>query len=76
MSNLELCDTLYYKRNTNQTPAAIGAQFNHRRLSKSWCYHETNELYVSRLFDWTSNLADNKKTNNDIQEVTTLPAKI
>ncbi|GAM65832.1 hypothetical protein JCM19232_5408 [Vibrio ishigakensis] len=52
MTNLQLCDTLYYNRATNQTKAAIGSEFNRRKLSKSWCQRETNKLYLTKTVHW------------------------
>ncbi|MEF1306104.1 hypothetical protein QTO17_29990, partial [Vibrio owensii] len=34
MSNIQLCETLYYNRASNQTRVAIGAEFNRRGLNK------------------------------------------
>ncbi|GEA62095.1 hypothetical protein VCO01S_32880 [Vibrio comitans NBRC 102076] len=58
MSNMQLCDTLYYGRRTNQTHAAIGAEFNRRGLSKSWCQRETNKLYVVHAYEYLSKKID------------------
>lgn len=46
MSNIELCDTLYYRRSTNQTKIAITAEFNRRGLSRSWCENEMGLFYL------------------------------
>mgnify|MGYP001240023647 CR=1 FL=1 len=54
MSNLQLCDTLYYGRPSNQTLAAIGSEFNRRGLSKHWCDTETNKLYLTKTIDWVT----------------------
>jgi len=54
MSNLQLCDTLYYGRPSNQTLAAIGSEFNRRGLSKHWCDTETNKLYLNKTIDWVT----------------------
>ncbi|WP_119005716.1 hypothetical protein [Vibrio ezurae] len=52
MTDLQLCDTLYFGRPSNQTLAAIGSEFNRRKLSKSWCLHVTNRWYLTRTYDW------------------------
>lgn len=52
MTNLELCDTLYYGRPSAQTKVAIGSEFNRRKLSKSWCDRETNKLYLTKTVNW------------------------
>ncbi|WP_261816940.1 hypothetical protein [Vibrio gallicus] len=49
MSDLELCDTLYFGRPSNQTLVAIGSEFNRRKLSKSWCYRYANQWYFTRF---------------------------
>lgn len=49
MSNMQLCETLYFGRPTTQTKAAIGAEFNRRRLSKSWCEKQYRMSYLERL---------------------------
>ena len=61
MSNLQLCDTLYYGRPSNQTLAAIGSEFNRRGLSKRWCDTETNKLYLTKTIDWVAELVEGKK---------------
>ncbi|WP_295894344.1 hypothetical protein [uncultured Vibrio sp.] len=51
MTNIELCETLYFSRSTTQTKAAIGAEFNKRGLKRSWCVEQNNKLYISRAID-------------------------
>ena len=63
MSNMQLCDTLYYGRASNQTLAAIGAEFNRRGLSKTWCDAEANKLYLTQAIDWLAQQAD----SSDVQ---------
>ncbi|GEA51603.1 hypothetical protein VIN01S_24070 [Vibrio inusitatus NBRC 102082] len=63
MSNIQLCDTLYYGRRSNQTQAAIGAEFNRRGLSKSWCQRETNKLYMIHAYEYLSKKLDSKSNN-------------
>jgi len=46
MTNMQLCETLYYKRPTTQTKVAIGAEFNKRRLNKLWCDNEYKKWYI------------------------------
>ncbi|MEZ9056814.1 hypothetical protein [Vibrio pelagius] len=67
MSNMQLCDTLYYGRPSNQTLAAIGAEFNRRGLSKSWCDTEANKLYLTQALNWLAQQADNsdEQTESD-----------
>ncbi|MGR5250816.1 hypothetical protein ACPV5S_01255 [Vibrio astriarenae] len=48
MTNIQLCETLYYGRSTTQTQAAIGAEFNRRNLSKSWCDEQYKMWYLER----------------------------
>ncbi|CAM3053909.1 hypothetical protein [Vibrio rarus] len=69
MSNMQLCDTLYFARPSNQTLAAIGSEFNRRGLSKSWCYEQANALYLSKLAKW---VAQNASNNEEV--ASTLPA--
>ncbi|WP_261874204.1 hypothetical protein [Vibrio rarus] len=52
MTNIQLCDTLYYGRATNQTHAAIGSEFNRRKLSKGWCTQRENEFYSTHIGRW------------------------
>ena len=49
MNNMQLCETLYYHRASNQTRAAIGAEFNRRRLNKSWCHKAYNATWLDAL---------------------------
>ncbi|MGR5132527.1 hypothetical protein [Vibrio alfacsensis] len=49
MSSMQLCETLYYKRPSNQTRVAIGAEFNRRGLSKRWCDQQYHQLYVEKI---------------------------
>lgn len=65
MSNLQLCDTLYYGRSSNQTLAAIGSEFNRRGLSKSWCDRETNKLYFTKAVDWVSDKVDDNQGSEE-----------
>ncbi|WP_104047396.1 hypothetical protein [Vibrio jasicida] len=51
MSNMQLCETLYYNRATNQTRVAIGAEFNRRGLNKKWCDKEFKKFYVEKVVD-------------------------
>lgn len=75
MSNMQLCDTLYYDRPSNQTLAAIGAEFNRRGLSKTWCDTETNKLYLTQAFNWLTQQtdSDDEQTESDDSAVI-LPA--
>ncbi|GAM77714.1 hypothetical protein JCM19241_4378 [Vibrio ishigakensis] len=65
MTNLQLCDTLYYNRATNQTKAAIGSEFNRRKLSKSWCQRETNKFYLTKTVHWITKKIENDKTQEE-----------
>ncbi|MHB9957769.1 hypothetical protein [Vibrio campbellii] len=51
MSNMQLCETLYYNRASNQTRVAIGAEFNRRGLNKRWCDKEYKKFYVEKVID-------------------------
>ncbi|PNQ67395.1 hypothetical protein [Vibrio sagamiensis] len=51
MSNMELCEVLYYKRPSNQSKVSVGAEFNRRGLHKSLCDKEYNKLYVERIIE-------------------------
>ena len=75
MSNMQLCDTLYYGRPSNQTLAAIGAEFNRRGLSKTWCDAEANKLYLTQALNWLAQQADSddEQTESDDSAVI-LPA--
>ncbi|CAH6797114.1 conserved exported hypothetical protein [Vibrio chagasii] len=73
MSNLQLCDTLYYGRPSNQTLAAIGSEFNRRGLSKRWCDTETNKLYLTKTIDWVAEQVDDKEDSEEASAVV-LPA--
>ncbi|WP_373950286.1 hypothetical protein [Vibrio pomeroyi] len=73
MSNLQLCDTLYYGRSSNQTLAAIGSEFNRRGLSKSWCDTETNKLYLTKTIDWVAEQVEDKEDSEEASAVV-LPA--
>ncbi|GAB7219579.1 hypothetical protein [Vibrio comitans] len=73
MSNIQLCDTLYYGRRSNQTLAAIGSEFNRRKLSKSWCDRETNKLYLTQAVEWVSKELNNKSSSGGNSAVV-LPA--
>ncbi|WP_239502540.1 hypothetical protein [Vibrio astriarenae] len=48
MTNIQLCETLYYGRSTTQTKVAIGAEFNRRNLNKSWCDDQYKMWYLER----------------------------
>ncbi|WP_172380081.1 hypothetical protein [Vibrio sp. Vb339] len=74
MSNLQLCDTLYYGRSSNQTLAAIGSEFNRRGLSKSWCDTETNELYLTKTIDWVTDQVEGKEDSEEEASAVVLPA--
>ncbi|WP_081090116.1 hypothetical protein [Vibrio splendidus] len=74
MSNLQLCDTLYYGRPSNQTLAAIGSEFNRRGLSKSWCDTETNKLYLTKTIDWVADQIEDKEASEEEASATVLPA--
>ena len=52
MSNMELCETLYYGRATTQTKAAIGVEFNKRRLTRRWCDNENEKWYAEEFLEW------------------------
>lgn len=73
MSNLQLCDTLYYGRPSNQTLAAIGSEFNRRGLSKRWCDTETNKLYLTKTIDWVAEQVEGKEDSEETSAVV-LPA--
>ncbi|WP_434566812.1 hypothetical protein QFW85_07590 [Vibrio chagasii] len=73
MSNLQLCDTLYYGRPSNQTLAAIGSEFNRRGLSKRWCDTETNKLYLTKTIDWVAEQVEDKEESEEASAVV-LPA--
>lgn len=73
MSNLQLCDTLYYGRPSNQTLAAIGSEFNRRGLSKRWCDTETNKLYLTKTIDWVAEQVEGKEESKEASAVV-LPA--
>ncbi|MGI9874650.1 hypothetical protein ACKVMW_03580 [Vibrio chagasii] len=73
MSNLQLCDTLYYGRPSNQTLAAIGSEFNRRGLSKRWCDTETNKLYLTKTIDWVAEQVESKEDSEEASAVV-LPA--
>ncbi|WP_333913129.1 hypothetical protein [Vibrio coralliirubri] len=74
MSNLQLCDTLYYGRSSNQTLAAIGSEFNRRGLSKSWCDTETNKLYLTKTIDWVADQVEDKENSEEDASAVVLPA--
>ncbi|WP_081279966.1 hypothetical protein [Vibrio splendidus] len=74
MSNLQLCDTLYYGRSSNQTLAAIGSEFNRRGLSKSWCDIETNKLYLTKTIDWVADQVEDKEGSDEEASAVVLPA--
>lgn len=73
MPNLQLCDTLYYGRPSNQTLAAIGSEFNRRGLSKRWCDTETNKLYLTKTIDWVTEQVEGKEESEEPSAVV-LPA--
>lgn len=72
MSNIQLCDTLYYGRRTNQTLAAIGSEFNRRGLSKSWCQRELNKLYLTQAYQYLTKKLENRPS--DAASAVVLPA--
>ncbi|MFA0717691.1 hypothetical protein AB4622_16965 [Vibrio splendidus] len=74
MSNLQLCDTLYYGRSSNQTLAAIGREFNRRGLSKHWCDTETNKLYLTKTIDWVADQVEDKEDSEEEASAVVLPA--
>ncbi|WP_181359647.1 hypothetical protein [Vibrio splendidus] len=74
MSNLQLCDTLYYGRSSNQTLAAIGSEFNRRGLSKNWCDTETNKLYLTKTIDWVADQVEDKEDSEEEASAVVLPA--
>ncbi|MFA0489293.1 hypothetical protein AB4563_10050 [Vibrio splendidus] len=74
MSNLQLCDTLYYGRSSNQTLAAIGSEFNRRGLSKHWCNTETNKLYLTKTIDWVADQVEDKEDSEEEASAVVLPA--
>ncbi|ASI94874.1 hypothetical protein DA096_18960 [Vibrio rotiferianus] len=71
MSNMQLCETLFYKRQTNQTLAAIGSEFNRRGLNKKWCDKERNKWYIEK---WVDTLITKKEESHTESEVTIQPA--
>ncbi|MEZ8625364.1 hypothetical protein AB6D75_06155 [Vibrio splendidus] len=74
MSNLQLCDTLYYGRSSNQTLAAIGSEFNRRGLSKHWCDTETNKPYLTKTIDWVADQVEDKEDSEEEASAVVLPA--
>ncbi|MFA0348711.1 hypothetical protein AB4486_17390 [Vibrio sp. 10N.222.55.C6] len=74
MSNLQLCDTLYYGRSSNQTLAAIGSEFNRRGLSKHWYDTETNKLYLTKTIDWVADQVEDKEDSEEEASAVVLPA--
>ncbi|GAD88488.1 MULTISPECIES: hypothetical protein [Vibrio] len=67
MTNIQLCDTLFYGRHTNQTLAAIGSEFNRRKLSKTWCDQAGNKWYLTSTVEWIvhpHSKAHHSKTHN------------
>ncbi|MEZ9073818.1 hypothetical protein AB4086_20760 [Vibrio splendidus] len=74
MSNLQLCDTLYYGRSSSQTLTAIGSEFNRRGLSKSWCDIETNKLYLTKTIDWVAEQIEDKENSEEEASAVVLPA--
>ncbi len=48
MSNMQLCETLYYNRATNQTRVAIGAEFNRRGLNKNGAIKNLRSFMLKR----------------------------
>ncbi|MDP2487711.1 hypothetical protein Q8W38_00090 [Vibrio splendidus] len=74
MSNLQLCDTLYFGRSSNQTLAAIGSEFNRRGLSKHWCDTETNKLYLTKTIDWVADQVEDKEDSDEEASAVVLPA--
>ncbi|MEZ9859930.1 hypothetical protein AB4381_15795 [Vibrio splendidus] len=74
MSNLQLCDTLYFGRSSNQTLAAIGSEFNRRGLSKHWCDTETNKLYLTKTIDWVADQVADKEDSDEEASAVVLPA--
>ncbi|WP_299694277.1 hypothetical protein [uncultured Vibrio sp.] len=75
MSNLQLCDTLYYGRSSSQTLAAIGSEFNRRGLSKSWCDTETNKLYFTKAVDWIADKVVDQDDEEEDVSSTVLPVE-
>ncbi|MGR5068905.1 MULTISPECIES: hypothetical protein [Vibrio] len=71
MSSMQLCETLYYKRPSNQTRVAIGAEFNRRGLSKRWCDQQYQQLYVEKIVNEMLLRKEQAKTK---PEVTIQPA--
>ncbi|EKO3820601.1 hypothetical protein NTH40_002142 [Vibrio harveyi] len=71
MSNMQLCETLYYNRASNQTRVAIGAEFNRRGLNKRWCDQQYKQLYIEKVVD---GLLSRKEKAPTEPEVTIQPA--
>ncbi|BCN26232.1 hypothetical protein [Vibrio alfacsensis] len=65
MSNMQLCETLYYKRPSNQTRVAIGAEFNRRGLNKRWCDSEYKQLYVEKVVNSVFRKKEQVPTNSE-----------
>lgn len=74
MSNMQLCDTLYYGRPSNQTLAAIGSEFNRRGLTKSWCDTEANKLYFTQTVEWLRDQVVTDESESDEESAVILPA--
>ena len=71
MSNIQLCETLYYQRASSQTRVAIGAEFNRRGLNKRWCDQEYKTTYIEKVVD---GLLFNKEQGPTESKPTTRPA--
>lgn len=51
MTNMELCQTLYFSRPTTQTRVAIGAEFDRRKLDYTGCKAQYDKNFLSALFE-------------------------
>ncbi|MCL9781646.1 hypothetical protein M9194_09430 [Vibrio sp. S4M6] len=49
MSNMQLCQTLYFSRPTDQTRVAIGAEFDRRHLDYQSCKARYNQTFLTTL---------------------------
>ncbi|CAH0535883.1 hypothetical protein [Vibrio marisflavi] len=47
MTNMELCQTLYFSRPTTQTRVAVASEFDRRKLDYSSCKAQYDENFLS-----------------------------
>lgn len=65
MSDMQLCQTLYFSRPTNQTRVAIGAEFDRRKLSYQQCKTAYDQNALSALIKAISINKDNSSDSDD-----------